>query len=199
MSVQNEIIEVKVDEAMLQAIEIKLKGMKSKASRVLKNVVNATARDTKKNLATKAQEQYTIKANRFKKQIKQKNASISKPEALLQITGQMNKLESFQIRKNTKVLGAKVRVKNDSILKELISRKGVRSFQMTVDNGEGKKSHTFIAQRVGKSQYPVKGFYGPSDPEMIGNEKVYGKVKPDIYKLLYKNINKQIDKILGGK
>ncbi len=199
MSIQNEIIEVRVDEAMFRLIEIKLKEMKSKASRVLKNAVNATARDTKKELATKAQEQYTIKANKFKKQIEQKNASISKPEAILRINGQMNKLESFQIRKNTKKLGAKARGRNDRPLKELISQQGGKSFQMTVSNGEGKKSHTFIAQRIGHSQYPVKGFYGPSDPEMIGNEKVYGKVKPDIYKLLYKNINKQIDKILGGK
>ena len=50
MITQNEIIEVKVDEAMLQAIEIKLKRMKSKASRVLKNAVNATARAAKKNI-----------------------------------------------------------------------------------------------------------------------------------------------------
>lgn len=194
MSTQNSIIEVSVDEYMLRAVELKLKTLHKKAPRALKNALNATAREAKKDLAKLAQEQYTIKTAKFKKNIKQKNATISKPVAILNVNGKMNQLESFQTRKNTKRLGAKARGRQDRSLKEFISDQGGRAFMATFSSG-----HTAIAQRVGTERLPLKGFFGPSDPEMVGNEKVYGKVEPDIQKLLYKNISRQIDKILGGK
>ena len=194
MSTTNGLIEVEVDEAMLRAIEIKLKGLQTKAPRALKNAVNATARDAKKDLAAKAQQQYTIKKSKFKKNIKQKNATLSNTVAELKVSGQMNKLESFQTRKNSKKLGAKARGRNDRSLKELLSSKGGRAFAPTFSSG-----HSAIAQRQGKARLPLKTFFGPSDPEMVGSKDVYGKIEPDIQKMLYSNIQKQIDKILGGK
>lgn len=198
MSTQNSIIEVSVDEYMLRAVELKLKTLHKKAPRALKNALNATAREAKKDLAKLAQEQYTIKTAKFKKNIKQKNATISKPVAILNVNGKMNQLESFQTRKNTKRLAAKARGRQDRTLQEIASRHGQagggKAFITTFSSG-----HTAIAQRVGLERLPLKGFFGPSDPEMVGNEKVYGKVEPDIQKLLYKNISRQIDKILGGK
>ena len=205
MSTQNSIIEVSVDEHMLRAVELKLKSLHSKAPRALKNAVNATAREAKKDLAKLAQEQYTIKTAKFKKNIKQKNATISKPVAILHISGKMNPLGSFQTRKNTVKLASKARGRKDRPLKELISSKGGKAFNATFTMGgknhdvKNKKAHNEIMQREGKERLPIKTFYGPSDPEMVGNEKVYGKVEPDIQKLLYKNISRQIDKILGGK
>lgn len=194
MSTKNGIIEVQVDEYMLRAVELKLKSLYQKAPRALKNALNATAREAKKDLAKKAQEQYTIKSAKFKKNIKQKNATLAKPEAILNVNGKMNQLESFQTRKNTIRLGAKARGRQDRSLKELISTQGGKAFMVTFNSG-----HTAIAQRVGAERLPLKGFYGPSDPEMVGNKDVYGKIEPDIQKMLHKNISRQIDKILGGK
>lgn len=188
-----EIIEVEVDQAMLKAIELKLGNLKSKAPRVLKNAVNATARDAKKDLAAKAQKRYTIKTTKFKKQIKQKNATISKPEALLTVSGKPNQLESFQYRKNTKKLATKAHGRTDTSLKELISSIGGKAFMAKFNSG-----HVAIAQRESKARLPLKGFYGPSDPVMIGNDEVYGKIEPDIQKMLMKEINTQIKKVLGG-
>lgn len=197
MGTQGNLIEVTVDEATLKAIQLKLKNAKSKAPRALKNAVNATARDAKKDLAAKAQQTYTIKTSKFKKNIKQKNATVAKPEALLNVSGKMNKLENFQTRKNTKKLGAKARGRNDRSLKEIISQQGQagggRSF-----TGTFKSGHTGIVQRTSAARLPLRSFYGPSDPEMVGNDDVYGKIEPDIQKLLYKNISRQIDKVLGG-
>ena len=56
MGLQSGMIEFKVDQTQLQRIELKLKDMKAKAPQALKNAVNATARDAKKDLADKAKE-----------------------------------------------------------------------------------------------------------------------------------------------
>ena len=58
MGLQSGMIEFEVDQTQLQRIELKLKDMKAKAPQALKNAVNATARDAKKDLADKAKETY---------------------------------------------------------------------------------------------------------------------------------------------
>lgn len=62
MGLQSGMIEFKVDQTQLQRIELKLKDMKAKAPQALKNAVNATARDAKKDLADKAKETYAVKS-----------------------------------------------------------------------------------------------------------------------------------------
>ena len=60
MGLQSGMIEFEVDQTQLQRIELKLKDMKAKAPQALKNAVNATARDAKKDLADKAKETYCL-------------------------------------------------------------------------------------------------------------------------------------------
>ena len=60
MGLQSGMIEFEVDQTQLQRIELKLKDMKAKAPQALKNAVNATARDAKKDLADKAKETYAV-------------------------------------------------------------------------------------------------------------------------------------------
>lgn len=128
MAVKDSIIEVEVDEAMLKAVKLKLKNLKSKAPRVLKNAVNATARDAKKDLAAKAKQTYVIKTAKFKKAIKQKNATIAKPVAILRVSGKPQPLINFQTKANTPELAAKAKGRRDRKLKELISSKGQKAF-----------------------------------------------------------------------
>lgn len=204
MAENGSIIEVEVDEAMLRAIELKLGSLRTKAPRALKNAVNATARDAKKDLAAKAQQRYVIKSTKFKKAIKQKNATIAKPTAILNVSGAPQPLINFQTKKNTKYIAAKARGRNDRSLKELISSRGGKAFTATFKMGGknhdvvNKKAHNEIMQRESKARLPLKTFYGPSDPVMVGNDEVYGKIEPDIQKMLLKEINTQIRKILGG-
>jgi hypothetical protein len=193
-------LEVEVDEATLKAIELKLGKMKKDAPRALKNAVNKTARDTKKELANTAQETYTIKTMRFKKNVAQKNATQSNPTATLKVRGKANNLKSFTTKGNTDAVAAKAKVLKTGGLKALDGN-GTRSkaFLVTIDNGKSKKSHTGIFERKGKNRYPVDELYSLTAPGMVGSERVYGKLEPEITKTLYKNINAQIKKIMGGK
>ena len=57
-------------------------------------------------------------------------------------------------------------------------------------NEIGESIHYALAQRKGKSRYPIKTLYSQSIPQMVGDEKrVYNIVSPEIEELLYKNIN----------
>lgn len=193
MALQSGLIEFEVDPTQLQRIEIKLKDMKHKAPQALKNAVNATARDAKKDLANKAKETYAVKSPRFKKAIAQKNATAARPTATLKITGAVNELADFKAKANEGVNAARGKVLKASGMKPL--QKGdLKAFVTKFGSG-----HTSVVQRRGKERLPLKKLLSPSIPTMVGNEaKVYGIVKPNIEKNLQKNIQKQIDKIMGG-
>lgn len=207
MGLQSGMIEFEVDSTQLQRIELKLKDMKAKAPQALKNAVNATARDAKKDLADKAKETYAVKSPRFKKAIAQKNATASKPTATLIITGKANALSDFKYKSNSGATGARGKLYKANALKSLDAG-SLKAFVVTFASG-----HVAVVRRDPPNQYKdvvarrkigdttkIKEFYSPSIPRMVGNEaKVYGIVKPNIEKNLQKNIQKQIDKILGGK
>ena len=186
MGLQSGLIEFEVDRTQLERIELKLKNCRDKAPLALKNAVNATARDAKKDLANKAKETYAVKSPRFKKAIAQKNATKSKPTAILKITGKVNELADFKYKENEGANAARGKVLKSGGLKTL--QKGdLKAFITKFGSG-----HVSVVQRKTSARLPVKKLLSPSIPTMIGNEaKVYGVVKP--------NIQKQIDKILGGK
>ena len=194
MRLQSGQIEFEVDRTQLERIELKLKNCRDKAPLALKNAVNATARDAKKDLANKAKETYAVKSPRFKKAIAQKNATKSKPTAILKITGKVNELADFKYKENEGANAARGKVLKSGGLKTL--QKGdLKAFITKFDSG-----HVAVAQRMTSARLPVKKLLSPSIPTMIGSEaKVYGVVKPNIQKNLQKNIQKQIDKILGGR
>ena len=182
MGLQSGMIEFEVDQTQLQRIELKLKDMKAKAPQALKN------------LSDKAKETYAVKSPRFKKAIAQKNATASNPTATLKITGAVNELADFKYKDNTSTDAARGKVLKASGLKSL-QKGNLKAFITKFGSG-----HVSVVQRKGTSRLPLKKLLSPSIPTMVGNEaKVYGIVKPNIEKKLQKNIQKQIDKILGGK
>lgn len=194
MGMQSGLIEFEVDATQLQRIELKLKDMKSKAPQALKNAVNATARDAKKDLANKAKETYAVKSPRFQKAIAMKNATAAKPTATLKITGAVNELADFKYKANSASDAARGKVLKSSGLK-VLEKGNLKAFISKFGSG-----HVSVVQRKGASRLPLRKLLSPSIPTMVGNEaKVYGIVKPNIEQNLQKNIQKQIDKILGGR
>ena len=156
MGLQSGMIEFEVDQTQLQRIELKLKDMKAKAPQALKNAVNATARDAKKDLADKAKETYAVKSPRFKKAIAQKNATASNPTATLKITGAVNELADFKYKDNTSTDAARGKVLKASGLKSL-QKGNLKAFITKFGSG-----HVSVVQRKGTSRLPLKKLLSPS-------------------------------------
>lgn len=188
-------IEFQYDENMLRTIENALGSLKSESRKVLKNAVNKTAKQAKTALAEKAQETYVVKKTRFTKAMATKNATTSKPEAIIKITGEQMELKDFKVSPATykpknRPSVTKAKVLLSSSLKGLTSN--TKAFLAQFRNG-----HVSVVQRRGKPRYPLKKLLSNSIPKMVGNqEKVYGIVEPDIYDNLMANIRAEIGKVL---
>ncbi len=198
-----------LNKRQMQLIEAKLEGLEHNISKLLKNAVNNTAKQARLDLAKKAQETYTVKNVGFKKAIKMKNATQSKMEATLIVTGEPLPLKDFKISKSVNGVRAKVLKSGGS---KPLEKGGIKAFVGNIarkgqtrkkNTSKGKAGtqvvHIAVAQRETAERLPIKTLWSNSVPKMVGNEaRVYGVVAPSIRENLQKNIQKQIDKILGG-
>lgn len=200
---------VEYDGAILSAVEKALGDLKDQRFKVLKNAVNATARQAKTDLVKKAQATYTAKQGPLKKAATLKNATTSKPEATIEVKGET--MELMQFKAKAPRSGAQAKILTSGSFKAIQSQKGSRAkaFLATFESG-----HTAIVQRQdgqeytrGRSKRVAK--YGPhsdltrlkkllsiSFPKMVGGSAVYGELLPDIYDNLMANISREIERVL---
>lgn len=190
------ILRFEFDEDLLHTIEDALGSMKSESRRVLKNAVNDTARDAKKDLAKKAQETYAVKQGRFTKAMKTQNATLSDPTATINVTGEQMELNDFKVSPATYKTGPdkpdilKAKVLLSSSLKGLIKSNN-KAFLVKFRSG-----HVSVAQRYYKSRLPIKKLLSNSIPTMIGSkERVFGVLEQEIYNTLMGNIIKEIERV----
>ena len=204
------LIHFDVDKELLRTIEKALGNMKGESRKVLKNAVNATARQARTALIAKTKEEYAVKKGPLSKATKvSKKASVSAPEATITVKGPAQELREF--RTSTSKSGVKAKVRNSSSLKLIQSETGSRAKAFLATFGSG---HTAIVQRQDGEEY-TKGKqkriddYGPkidltrikkllsiSHPQMVGSSAVYGSLGLDIYDTLLENVNKEIRRVM---
>ena len=189
-------IEFQIDEATMTAVQTKLKNMKAKTPNAMRNAINQTATATNRKIKKGRSEGYTIKAGSFNKQITVQRANRAYMDATIKAKGRTRTIKEFKTKMSTH--GAKTDI-TKSGLKALVNEAGATAFMAT-----GGKVAGLYVQRETSERYPLRVLHANSVPIMV--RKIYegergrqGNLEPYIQKLLYKNLSKQIDKILGGK
>lgn len=182
-----------LDEITVRDIELRLGVLRAKAPTALKNAINMTAKDARTGLWAKANATYTIKKGGFNKDMKLTPANVGNLEAVLLTRGAPIEMIKFRVtdRKGTPRV---------EILRGQVKSMGDRSFVNNVAK-KGTHTHVAVAKYVGgkDSRLKIQKKFSVSSPIMIGNERrVYGIVEPNIIKNLQSNVDKQVNKILGG-
>lgn len=192
------LITFEYDQQLLKTIEDALGDLQGESRKVLKNAVNKTAKQAKEKLAEKAEETYVVKKTRFTKAMATKNATVSKPEATIEITGAQLELKDFKVSPATynpsnRPSMTKAKVLLSSSMKPL--QAGSKAFLAKFAN-----DHVSVVQRRTRRRFPLKKLLSNSIPTMIGSqERVYGIVEPDIYNDLMANIHAEIGKVLNKR
>ena len=182
-----------LDEITVRDIELRLGALRAKAPTALKNAINMTAKDARTDLWAKANATYTIKKGGFNRDMKLLPANVGNLEAVLLTRGAPIEMIKFRVtdRKGTPRV---------EILRGQVKSMGDRSFVNNVAK-KGTHTHVAVAKYIGgkDSRLKIQKKFSVSSPIMIGNErKVYGIVEPNIIKNLQDNVDKQVNKILGG-
>lgn len=200
---------IEYDGALVDAVGTALGDLKSQRFKVLKNAVNATAKQAQAALVDKAQAEYAAKKGPLKRAATIKKGTDSKPEATITVKGATLELREFKT--SAPKSGAKAKILNSSTLKLIQSQKGskAKAFLATFESG-----HTAIVQRQGGETYRrdgakrqakygrhidmtrVKKLLSISFPKMVGGSAVLGALAPDIYDTLLENVNKEIRRVM---
>ena len=200
---------IEYDGALVDAVGAALGDLKSQRFKVLKNAVNATAKQAQAALVDKAQAEYAAKKGPLKKATTIKKGTDSKPEATITVKGATLELREFKT--SAPKSGAKAKILNSSTLKLIQSQKGGRAkaFLATFES-----DHTAIVQRQEGETYRRDGAkrqakYGRhidmtrlkkllsiSFPKMVGGSAVLGELGPSIYDTLLENVNKEIRRVM---
>ena len=202
---------VEYDGALVDAVATALGDLKDQRFKVLKNAVNATAKQAQADLVAKAQAEYTAKKGPLKKAASIKKGTDSNPEATITVKGTTLELREFKATAPRS--GARAKILTSGSLKAIQSQKGSRSkaFLATFESG-----HTAIVQRQDGETYRREGAkrqakYGRhidmtrlkkllsiSFPKMVGGSAVLGELEPDIYETLLANVIREIERVMKG-
>ena len=200
---------IEYDGALVDAVGAALGDLKSQRFKVLKNAVNATAKQAQAALVDKAQAEYAAKKGPLKRAATIKKGTDSKPEATITVKGATLELREFKT--SAPKSGAKAKILNSSTLKLIQSQKGskAKAFLATFESG-----HSAIVQRQDGETYRrdgakrqakygrhidmtrVKKLLSISFPKMVGGSAVLGALAPDIYDTLLENVNKEIRRVM---
>ena len=151
------------------------------ARRVMKRALNDTANKARTMLADKARETYAIKKSGFKRNARLKRASGGNLAAYILVSGKANELKDFRVNPASYATGAarpavyRAKVLQAGGLKALRKPSGGKAFMVRFKSG-----HVTIAEREGKARLPIKTLYSPSNPAMVGAQRVYGVLRPEI-------------------
>ena len=202
---------VEYDGALVDAVAAALGDLKDQRFKVLKNAVNATAKQAQADLVAKAQAEYTAKKGPLKKAASIKKGTDSNPEATITVKGTTLELREFKATAPRS--GARAKILTSGTLKAIQSQKGKRAkaFLATFESG-----HTAIVQRYEGEEYKrdkgkrqakygrhidvtrIKKLLSISFPKMVGGSAVLGELEPDIYDTLLANVIREIERVMKG-
>lgn len=204
-------IHFQVDMQDLTQIESALGMVRDKTKYVLRAAINATAKQTVTLFADEANREYYISKAKVKKTISIKNATVRTLTAVVTSAEPVNELYDFKVSPRTYIRGGGVpggykgNVRRDKKAANLVLKPGAADDQYKAFVVKYQSGHLTVGQRVPGKQMKskpgkefVKTLLSPSTPNMLGYEEgVYGVVEPQMYDLLQKSIQAQIQRFLG--
>lgn len=187
----NDFIEIK----NLDKAQRLLSGIKNGVERATSSAINRSITTIKKDLKKDVTTNYAITSTEVEKTLSVKRANFKTPIGY--IRAKSPRLSLYKFFKTKKADGTLlVRVKKREKRKEVIGKTNLygRPFLAIMKNG-----HRGIFQRKGKSrESTIQDLKTVSIPQMLGTETVQEYVENKAPKILEKNLDREIDRILKG-
>lgn len=159
------------------------------ARTVISRAINRSADSARAKASQEIKKTYIIRASDIKGAIKINKASPSKLSAQVRTSGPVTKLMKFDVTPTMPdIMIVRARVKKGS------SRKPIQhGFVAKMGN-----SHVNVFTRVGKRRLPVKGLYGPSIAQMMGDATVVSNIADRAQETLDKRLEHEMNRLIYG-
>ena len=209
-------IEVRVDENDLKRLERTFRRFGEDADKGLAKVVNKTAKEVKKLLAKQSHSEYAttnLGLRGFNNAMKVKTATGKNPVAEIISKDGSRELYKFKVspKTATRKNGRRPRTFKAKVLKASSFKKmqtaDIKAFVTTFKSGHttlvertpGKRMRNRRGKGITKHNMALKALYAVPVPNMLAGEHGYLKASSMIDDVLQKNIDMEIEKILGSE
>ena len=209
-------IEVRVDENDWRRLEHTLKYLGEDADKGLAKVVNKTAKEAKKLLAKQSNSEYAttdLGLRGFNNAMKVKTATGKNPVAEIISKDGSRELYKFKVspKTATRKNGRRPRTFKAKVLKANSFKKmqtaDIKAFVTTFKSGHttlvertpGKRMRNRRGKGITKHNMALKSLYAVPVPNMLAGEHGYLKASSMIDDVLQKNIDMEIEKLLGSE
>ncbi len=209
-------IEVRVDENDWRRLEHTLKYLGEDADKGLAKVVNKTAKEAKKLLAKQSNSEYAttdLGLRGFNNAMKVKTATGKNPVAEIVSKDGSRELYKFKVspKTATRKNGRRPRTFKAKVLKASSFKKmqtaDIKAFVTTFKSGHttlvertpGKRMRNRRGKGITKHNMALKALYAVPVPNMLAGEHGYLKASSMIDDVLQKNIDMEMEKLLGSE
>lgn len=164
---------IRITKYDVDKIKLELGSLRKKAPTVISRALNRAAITARMEIVSQTKENYWVKSTEVRKTITISKSTKSKLQTIVKSRASRRELIHFKVspkiprhKKPPKIL--KVAVKKDGGLKELLNA-------FVAKGTSSGKLHVF--SRISTDRYPIQIKYGPSVPEMIGQNLSKRKYK----------------------
>lgn len=175
----------------LKQVKKRLGALKYKAPDVMNRALNRAATNMRSNAVKKTREEYHIKAKTIRATMTIKKSTRASMGAAVLSTGNKEPITSYMV-----------------LPKSVAKSSSNKLVQVAVKKDDPKTLfHAFIIQRYGggvyerrtSDRYPLRQIYGPSVPEILGNEDTRDFVTDEAWKMYEKRVDHEINRLLEAR
>lgn len=175
----------------LDMLEQLCRNAPAKANIVAARAINRAALSARTQAAKSARETYVIKHGDIIKTIKIKKATPADLNAEINSRGSAIKLLNFRVTPN---MPQPRRKKPISVMVKKGANKPFKGGFVA----QMRSGHTNVFTRTTKKRLPIQGHYGPSIPQMLGNDSVVSFVENRAMEVLDNRLEHEFNRMLRG-
>ena len=181
---------VTVTDSNIEKAQRMLFGLKGAAPRALSASINRGIQNARANVVREIRKEYTAGAGDIRRTIKLSRSTPKRLEAVITSSGSTLPLSSFSVRPMT------VSGRRRTPVRVSVKRGGGQALQRAFILRPGGRPNVF--ERVSSSRLPIRRLFGPSVPQMLGNESVVKRVGDLAQQTMETRLDHEINRILNG-
>lgn len=178
---------VQTDQRMLNEVREKLGTFANKAPNAISSALNRTVTNVSSNVGKEVSKRYAIKSGVVKQTLTKTRANRSTLSAIVESSGQLIPLDRFKVSPKTP------QPKRKKPIKVAVKKNGMKTLLGAfVGDIHGNK----VFKREGTKRLPIQRLFGPSIPQMIGNEEVVQVINEEGKATFDRRLEHEINRIL---
>lgn len=182
---------VSLAEDQIERLQKRLFGFEEQIDKVKARAINRSASTAQSTLVKEIRQRYNVKAKDVRSTVTIRRAKPSSPQAEIRSNGSVLPATSFKI--NPRTVNGKRRTPIRISYKRGSTKTLEDAFIARLNTG-----HLGVFKRLGKERFPIQKQFGPSVPQMAGNDQVVESVIESANEMLDKRLDHEINRILSG-